>query len=67
MDNASEELPPQIKEVLDFLTTGKDLHRHQCRFCRHIWEHDGNSAGGNAEAHKCPQCNAGPFWERHYG
>lgn len=31
------------------------VHRHQCRRCLTVWQHDGNCKG-DINAHKCPTC-----------
>lgn len=42
------------------------LHAHRCGQCRHVWEHTGDNAGSE-QAHHCPSCKAGPFWDRFDG
>lgn len=42
---------------------GVEHHTHQCKECNQLWDHSDNSFG-DEKAHKCPHCDAGPFWDR---
>lgn len=38
------------------------VHQHTCKN-GHSWQHDGTHAGSE-QAHICPTCNTGPYWNR---
>lgn len=40
------------------------FHAHQCEKCNTVWAHHDHMAGSE-EAHMCPSCKHGPFWERY--
>lgn len=50
------------------------MHKHRCGECSHIWEHERPDTSGMdretgdkfyAEQHLCPQCKAGPWFDKH--
>lgn len=42
----------------------RKLHKHRCGSCGCIWSH-GEEMRKNTEAHTCPRCGDGPWWD-HY-
>jgi len=38
-------------------------HSHRCGRCGNVWSH-GESSFGNVQAHTCPACGAGPWWNK---
>jgi hypothetical protein len=38
-------------------------HSHRCGACGFVFSH-GESSFGNAQAHRCPKCGAGPWWQQ---
>ena len=63
----------KLERLLDLLDLGllhlhhpdpqDKMHTHQCKSCNQMWDHP-NSSAGDVEAHICPHCAAGPWWER---
>jgi hypothetical protein len=60
----------KLERLLDLLELGllhlkhpDPMHTHQCGSCKQMWDHP-NSSAGDVNAHICPHCAAGPWWER---
>lgn len=45
---------PQVRE---------SQHSHCCGRCGYVWTH-GQSSFGNVQAHTCPKCGSGPWWQQ---
>lgn len=39
------------------------MHAHRCPECGHVWRHTDDNAG-DAAAHTCAACGAGPEWHK---
>ena len=56
--------PAPTKSAATHAIPTNATHSHKCPFCKTEWWHDDGSFG-NAAAHRCPNCGAGPVWPQH--
>lgn len=61
--NGNEQHLQELDLIIQALLDQVQEHAHKCEYCSHVWRHTGMNAG-NEQAHKCPQCHTGPYWER---
>jgi uncharacterized protein with PIN domain len=67
METASIDRIEALVTVLALLAQVEDVHAHRCEECQHRWRHarpQGASEAEYADAHMCPECGKGPWYQR---